>query len=172
MLLHPTLEYLEIVTWTIDATATSLSCLAHSPLHFRSKIKTLRLPGSGMNPGIKLSELCYLAVSFPDLVLLQSAIVLDFKNLPQYKMGRAADVSLSHNLKTLSIAPFDAPALSYIQHSTVARHLFTLFPALRIRIETPLRWKPEWNRWRTIGDMLQMYQTVCLDNNARSSHVP
>lgn len=167
MLLHPTLEYLEIANWTLDATATCLSCLAPSPLRFKSKLTTLRLPVGNINPGIKLSELRYLAVSCPDLVSLRSTIILDIKNLPQYKVGRAADVPLSHNLQTMSVGSVDGPAWNQMQYSTVARHLFVLFPALQIQVQIHPGRNPV--RWMSIRDTLQMYQTVCLDNNSRSS---
>jgi hypothetical protein len=167
MLLHPTLEYLEIANWTLDATAACLDCLAPSPLRFKSKLTTLHLPVGNINPGINLSELRYLAVSCPDLVSLRSTIILDIKNLPEYKVGRAADVPLSHNLQTMSVGSVDGPTWNSMQYLTAARHLFVLFPALRIHHQIHPGWNPV--RWIGIRDALQMYQTVCLDDNARSS---
>ena len=168
MLLHPTLEHLEISDWTLESTATCLSCLAPGPLRFKSKLTTLVLPVGTINAGIKLSELRYLALSCPDLVSLQSTIVLDLQNLPPYGFGRAADGALSHNLKTLSVgsqAGYDW-SWSLRETLTTARHLFVLFPALQ-NIQTHQgQYESRWVNTRTL---FLVCQTACLDNNARSS---
>jgi len=168
MLLHPTLERLEIADWTLESTATCLSCLAPGPLRFKSKLTTLCLPVGTINAGMKLSELRYLAVSCPDLISLQSTIVLDLQNLPPYGFGRAADDALSHNLKTLSVGSRAGSNWSWSlgEILTTARHLFVLFPALQ-NIQTH-KGQQE-SRWVNIRTLFLMCQTACLDNNARSS---
>ena len=165
MLLHPTLEHLEISNWKLLAAATSLSCLAPSPLHFESKLKTLHFPVGSINRGINLSELRRLAVTCPDLVSLQSTIMLDLKNLPPYELEQAVNDPLSHNLQLLSIGSVEGSSWTLRTFLTVARHLFVLFPALqKIQThegqDTPL--------WTNIYIFFSTYRTVCLDNNARS----
>ena len=165
MLLHPTLEHLEISNWKLLAAATSLSCLAPSPLHFESKLKTLHFPVGSINRGINLSELRRLAVTCPGLVSLQSTIMLDLKNLPPYELEQAVNDPLSHNLKLLSIGSVEGSSWTLRTFLTVARHLFVLFPALQ-KIQT--HEGQDTLLWTNIYIFFSTYRTVCLDNNARS----
>lgn len=166
LFLHSTLQHLEIANWALDAFATYLSCLApRPPFHFNSMLTTLHLPVGSISPGISLSDLRHLAISCPHLSSLRSTILLDLNNLPVYKIGRAADVALHHKLETLSVGSANGPAWNWMQYCTAARHLFALFPAVKIQAQVHPGWNPV--RWMTIRDTLRMYQTVCLDNKAR-----
>ena len=163
LLFQPMLECLRVFGWTIES-FLDYSLYSPPPTPASSSLTSLYLQVERINQAISLPDLQFIAKSFPNLVSLQSRIVMmDDSDIPVYGHSKAATFVLSHGLEQLSVGSACLP-LSPKEVLDIARYIFGLFPNLEV-IETHEGQNE--NQWNHIHSLIQAFQGVCLDHAAR-----